>query len=159
MQGKDPDREARAHQQATLERLAYVLDSAIPLPGGLRIGVDGLIGLIPGFGDLAGTLLASYIVAQAHRLGAPRTVLLHMAANIALETVVGAIPVVGDLFDFAWKANRRNVALLERHMAHPQATRQRSTLLMTALVVGLLALALGVVWMTVALLRWLFGGA
>jgi len=143
-------------RRAALHRLAYVLDSAIPLPGGYRIGLDGIIGLIPGLGDLFGTALSSYIVAQAHRLGVPRAVLLRMAGNIALETLVGAVPVLGDLFDFAWKANRRNVALLERHVAQPQRSRRRSNLIVAGLIMLLLALAGGVAFVLVALLRWLW---
>lgn len=105
-----------------LRRLAHLLDAAIPLPGGLRVGVDGLVGLIPGVGDLAGAVLSAYIIAQARRLGAPPAVLLRMAANVALETFIGTVPVIGDLFDFAWKANRRNVALLERHLGQRDTT-------------------------------------
>lgn len=104
-----------------LRNLSHVLDELIPLPGGYRIGLDGLIGLIPGVGDAVGAALSSYIIAQAARLGVPTSVLLRMIGNVALETVVGAIPFLGDLFDFGWKANRRNVALLERHFG--QSTR------------------------------------
>jgi len=143
-------------EHAALRRLAHVLDSAIPLPGGMRIGLDGLIGLVPGVGDVVGTALSSYIVGQAYRLGASRMVLLHMAANILLETILGVVPVLGDLFDFAWKANRRNVALLERHLAAPRETGQRSALLVGALIAGVIAVALAVVYLTVALLRWIW---
>ena len=82
-----------------------------------RVGLDGLVGLIPGVGDAAGALLSTYILYEAMRLGAPRRVLLRMAANIALESVVGALPVVGDLFDVAWQANTKNVALLQAALA------------------------------------------
>lgn len=141
-----------------LHRLADILDTAIPLPGGLRIGLDGLIGLIPGAGDLIGTLLSSYIVAKAYKLGAPYMVLLHMAGNIALETVVGVVPVVGDLFDFAWKANRRNVDLLERHLASPRETRKHSTLFVVGVTAALLALAIAVLYVSIALVRWIWEG-
>lgn len=110
-----------ARQRESLQRLARLLDSAIRLPGGFRIGLDGLLGLLPGVGDLAGALLSAYIVAQAYRLGAPRSMLMKMVANVALETGVGVIPVAGDLFDFAWKANRRNLELLERYLDDRQA--------------------------------------
>jgi hypothetical protein len=140
-------------EQAHLRRLAHFLDSAIPLPGGLRIGLDGLIGVVPGVGDLVGSALSSYIIAQAYRLGASRSVILRMTANVALETVLGVIPVLGDLFDFAWKANRRNVALLERHLTEPQRTRRRSTGVVAALVLGLTAFAVLVIVAMVALVR------
>lgn len=139
-----------------LRRLAYVLDTAIPLPGGYRIGADGLIGLIPGFGDLAGTLISSYIITQAHRLGAPTSVLMRMASNILLETVVGVVPVVGDLFDFAWKANRRNVDLLEQHLASPGQTRRHSRLVVVAIIAGLIAAAAAVGWIFIALVHWVW---
>jgi hypothetical protein len=95
-----------------------VLDAQWSIPGTrYRVGLDGLVGLIPGVGDAAGALLSTYILYEALQLGAPRRVLLRMAANIGLETVVGALPVVGDLFDVAWKANTKNVALLEAALA------------------------------------------
>jgi hypothetical protein len=132
------------------------MDTAIPLPGGYRIGADGLIGLIPGFGDVAGALISSYILTQAHRLGAPPAVLTRMGLNILLEAVVGAVPVVGDLIDFAWKANRRNVVLLERHLADPRRTRQRSAWAVTAVIAGvLLAAALGG-WIVIAFVHWVW---
>ena len=78
-----------------LERLAWILDSAIRVPGtNYRIGIDGLIGLLPGFGDLVGALLSSYIIAGAAQLGVPSVVLIRMALNIAIESIVGVVPVL-----------------------------------------------------------------
>ena len=103
-----------------LERLAWLLDSAIVVPGTrFRVGLDALIGLIPGLGDLIGTALSAYIVAAAARRGLPRSVLLRMAFNVGLEAVVGVVPILGDLFDAAWKANQRNMALLRQYAAVP----------------------------------------
>ncbi len=99
-----------------LHSFSRLLDSAIPLPGGYRIGIDGLIGLIPGFGDIAGGLASSYIIIEAARLGASTTTLFHMVFNVLLEALVGLIPILGDLFDFAWKANEKNMALLEKQL-------------------------------------------
>ncbi|TGD97004.1 DUF4112 domain-containing protein [Methylobacterium nonmethylotrophicum] len=101
---------------ARLDLLAHVLDSAILLPGNRRIGLDAIVGLIPVIGDAITTAISSYIVWEARRLGAPRWLLARMAANVAIDGVVGAVPLVGDLFDAAFKANRRNVALLRRHL-------------------------------------------
>ncbi|HYC49200.1 MAG TPA: DUF4112 domain-containing protein [Burkholderiales bacterium] len=110
-----------------LAALAWLLDSSIPLAGGrYRIGLDAIIGLIPGFGDLIGVLVSSYIVREAARLGAPRSVLTHMVLNVAIEGVVGLIPFAGDVFDAAWKANQRNVALLEAHLDQPVGTARAS---------------------------------
>ena len=110
-----PQHEARLQR---LRLLSRVLDAQWSIPGTrYRVGLDGLVGLIPGVGDAAGALLSTYILYEAMRLGAPRRVLLRMAANIGLETVVGALPVVGDLFDVVWKANTKNVALLQAALA------------------------------------------
>lgn len=104
-----------------VRQLARLLDSSIRLPGGYRIGLDGLIGLIPGIGDAAAASISAYIVIQAARMGAPTTMLIRMMGNILLELLVGIVPVLGDLFDFAWKANNRNVALLERNLHRLEA--------------------------------------
>lgn len=122
-----------------LKALAWLLDSSIRLPGGFRIGVDALIGLVPLVGDAAGVLLSGYIINRAARLGVPRSVLAHMVLNVAIEGIVGLVPLAGDVFDAAWKANQRNVALLERHRQAPAATERGSR----RLVAGLLLLVLG----------------
>ena len=100
-----------------LEQLARAMDSMFALPGtSFRIGLDGIIGLIPGIGDTAGAAIALYLVYAAHRLGAPKSLIARMLWNVGIDTVIGAVPVAGDLFDFAWKANRRNMDLLRRHL-------------------------------------------
>lgn len=99
-----------------LERLAWWTDEAIRLPGGYRIGLDGIIGLIPGVGDVAGGLVSSYIVLEARHAGVPRRKLFKMVWNILLELVIGSIPIIGDLFDFMFKANKRNVELLHKSL-------------------------------------------
>ena len=110
-----PQDEARLRRVRLLSRL---LDEQFRLPGTTyRIGLDGLLGLIPGVGDAASALLSTYILYEAIRLGAPSTVLLRMIANIGIDTVGGAIPVVGDIFDMAWKANKKNAALLHAYLA------------------------------------------
>ncbi len=99
-----------------LERIARLLDSEFRLPGTrFRFGLDGLIGLVPGIGDAAGFAISSYIVLEAWRLGAPAPILMRMIANLVVDGAVGSIPVAGDLFDLAWKANKRNLNLLLRH--------------------------------------------
>jgi hypothetical protein len=108
------DRLARV---ARLRSLAILLDTAIRLPGGIRIGADSVIGLAPGVGDALTTLMAAYIVYEAHRLGVPRHKLARMAANVAIDGVLGAVPILGDIFDVAFKANIRNIAIIEDHLA------------------------------------------
>ena len=101
-----------------LERLSWLLDSAIRLPGGFRVGVDGIIGLVPGIGDLVGAGLSSYIILEAARMKLPTGVLIRMGLNVLLELGIGIIPLFGDLFDFAFKANRRNVSLMRDYLRH-----------------------------------------
>jgi len=125
---------------AQVRRLAQVLDTSIPLPGGYRIGWDAVLGLIPGLGDGAGAVLSAYIVLQAVRLGASREVLVRMVGNVALEALLGAVPFLGDFFDAAFKANVRNVRLLEGHLANPGTARRASRAWVIGVVVALLAL-------------------
>jgi Domain of unknown function (DUF4112) len=99
-----------------LDNLSEILDSAFAIPGTrFRIGLDGILGLIPGIGDATGAALSIYLIFEAARLGLPLSTLLRMVGNIAIETVIGAIPIVGDIFDIAWKANMRNMALVRTH--------------------------------------------
>jgi hypothetical protein len=110
-----PQDEARLKRIRLLSRL---LDEQFRIPGTTyRVGLDGLLGLIPGVGDAAGALLSTYILYEAIRLGAPSTVLLRMIANIGIDAVGGVIPVVGDIFDMAWKTNKKNAALLHAYVA------------------------------------------
>lgn len=100
-----------------LDRLAHLLDEQFAVPGTRwRVGLDSLIGLIPGIGDAVTTGFALYLFAQARRLGLPRHVQVRMLANIGLDALVGSVPIAGDLFDVAFKANRRNLDLLRRHL-------------------------------------------
>ncbi|MFN7140184.1 MAG: DUF4112 domain-containing protein [Limisphaerales bacterium] len=95
--------------------LSHLLDQSIVLPGGYRIGLDPLIGLVPGIGDVVAAGLATYIVYEAARMGIRKRVLLRMSGNVLIETVVGTIPILGDIFDATWKANVRNAQLIEQH--------------------------------------------
>lgn len=136
-----------------LRRLAHLLDNAIPLPGGYRVGFDGAIGLIPGIGDLAGAALSSYVIAEAHRIGVPTVVLLRMLLNVLVETAVGAVPVAGDLFDFVWKANLRNVVLLEGHLGKPREVRRQSRWILAGVIVGVVAVSAGALLLFVWILK------
>ncbi len=109
-----------------LESLSHLLDDCFALPGTrIRFGIDGLIGLVPFAGDVLAGLLSSFIVVAAWFRGAPPILLARMLANLALDVGIGMIPVFGDAFDIAWKANRRNYALLSRHIAEPGRHRWR----------------------------------
>ena len=143
--------------QRQLEQLAWLTDSAIPIPGlNARIGIDPLIGLIPGFGDTIGAVISSYIIAQAARLGAPRSILIKMAFNVVTDTIIGAIPGVGDLFDFGWKANQRNVRLLAHYVEHPRkvaASSRLFVLLLVLLLIGFIVFV-GVAVVLLARVMW-----
>ncbi len=137
-----------------LERLVRLLDEAFPVPGtGWRIGLDGIVGLLfPGGGDVLGALVAATVVALAVRQGLPALVVARMVANIAIDLVVGAVPLVGDLFDVAWKANVRNLRLLRAHAGRRRAD-WRDWLWLAALLGALGLAAAGVVALVVVGLR------
>jgi hypothetical protein len=131
-----------------LDLLSRLLDTAFPIPGTRwRIGVDGLLGLLPGIGDSLGAVLSTYIIFEAARLGCPKRTLLRMFGNVAVETAVGAIPIIGDLFDIAWKANVKNIALLRAHkdILGQEERSPRRILSLVLIVLGLLIFGLGAV--------------
>jgi len=100
-----------------LDALATVMDSLVTIPGTkVRIGVDALLGLVPVIGDIASQAISGYLIWEARRLGASKLVIGRMIANSAVDTVVGAVPFLGDAFDVAFRANKRNVALLRTHL-------------------------------------------
>jgi hypothetical protein len=102
-----------AERIARLEALASILDTAILIPGtNIRFGADAIIGLVPGLGDLVTTALSLYIVREARALGAPRHLVLRMLGNVAVDGIVGVVPLAGDVLDVMWRANRRNMDLL-----------------------------------------------
>ena len=126
----------------TARFVARLLDSAVGIPGTkMRVGLDPLLGLVPGLGDVAGAALSGYIVLLAARRGASPSVVARMLGNVAIDTAVGSVPVLGDLFDAGWKSNVRNVALLERHMSVPADVRRSSRLAVAAAFIGLVVLA------------------
>lgn len=136
-------RDTRAEQAAIhtrISRLSRLMDTAIPLPGGYRIGWDGIIGLIPGVGDIAGMLVSLYIVAGARRTGASGATLIRMLLNVAIEVLIGSLPIVGDLFDLAFKANTRNMQILNRQLDEPAVVSRQSQ--KHVWIVGLLAIGL-----------------
>jgi hypothetical protein len=142
-----------AERTRRLRALAWLMDNAIPLPGGFRIGLDPIIGLVPGLGDAIGALISAYIINEARGMGAPRSVLLRMMSNVMIDTILGAIPFAGDVFDAAYKANSRNIALLARYQLDPVGSRRGSRwfvagffLLLTAMVLLLIAIPVLVVY-------------
>jgi hypothetical protein len=110
---RDPRKQAEVEE--SLETLSHWLDDLVRIPGvGWRFGLDSLVGLVPGVGDTATTLVSFYILASAVRYRVPKVTILRMALNIAIDYLVGIIPFLGDLFDFAWKSNKMNIDLLKQ---------------------------------------------
>ena len=109
---------SRTESVARLEQLSTLLDSAFKVPGtNVRLGLDSLIGLVPGIGDLVSTAVSSYIIWEARRLGLPRWKIARMIGNVALDTTIGAVPLFGDVADVFFKANRRNMRIIREHLA------------------------------------------
>src|SRR5262245_1386277 len=132
----------------SLDRLSWLMDDLIRIPGlGWRFGLDALVGLIPGFGDTATSLVSFYILVSAVRYRVPKITIMRMALNIALDYVLGSVPFVGDLFDAWWKSNQMNVALLkERARVEGEAAREgrfSDWVFVGAIIFGLIALAFG----------------
>jgi hypothetical protein len=137
-----------------LRLLAKVLDSAVAIPGTkFRVGLDPIIGLIPWVGDAVGAVIGTYILVTAAKLGVPKTVLMRMLLNIGADAAVGAVPFAGDVLDAAWRANSKNIALLERAVAEPKATRRASTLTLIGLGVVVVAMVGGGIALSVWLVR------
>ncbi len=140
-----PPPEPPPEAQRRLKRLrvmAWLLDRSIPIGGGWRIGLDPLLGLLPGAGDALGALFSVSILYDAASLGLPWRVLVRMAGNILIEAVVGLLPVFGDLFDFVWQANMRNLRLVEKfyHPRQPPRALRKIGLALGVFVVLLLGL-------------------
>lgn len=119
----EPRRGWRDHTDtADIEKLAEWLDTKFVIPGtNWRFGLDSIIGLVPGVGDLTTTLLGAYIIVRARELGAPLHLQAAMVGNLTLDTLVGSVPLVGDIFDFAFRSNAKNVRLLRRHLEKRRA--------------------------------------
>ena len=162
--GQVPDDGSENKGRRGLEHLrvvAQLFDRAFAVPGTrFRFGIDALFGLIPGLGDIAGGLVAVYALRVARNLRAPPEIQLHMLTNIALDALIGMIPVLGDLFDFAFKAQTRNLALLDRWMATPDRAARRSrrglVLIPIAIVVVFATLTVLGIWMLAILFHWLW---
>ena len=137
-----------------LRHMARLLDSAYEVPGtSYRIGLDPIVGLVPAIGDLISPLFTIALLWQSHDLNLPRVVQLRMLFNVAIDTLVGMVPVAGDLFDFVWKANDMNMALLERHAFEERRAPAGDWIF----VIGLTLLLLIIATLPFLLLTWLVG--
>jgi len=155
------DRAAGSRQlvnQQLLKILAAWMDNVFVVPGtSLRFGLDPIIGLIPIVGDLATTIISLYIIGAAAQMQVPKSTLARMGLNIIIDSVVGAIPFVGNIFDFAWKANALNVQLLERHANATPNERQKHSVWDWLFVAGMILLVVAVVVGSLTSTAWMIG--
>jgi hypothetical protein len=129
-----------------LGRVTHALDELVAVPGTpIRVGLDPVIGLIPVVGDAVAAIMGVWVIGEAARFGIPRLVLGRMAVNLVVDLAIGAIPLLGDIFDFAFRSNSANLELFRRHALDPDASTHREQ----AFFVGLLLLLVGVVWLVV----------
>jgi len=154
---------SRADVERSLDQLSNWMDGLFRIPGtGWRFGLDAVVGLVPGVGDVATTAVSFYILAAGVRYRVPKVTLMRMAANVAVDYLAGSVPFAGDLFDAAWKSNQKNVALVRERATVPAEEarhgRLSDWLFLGALFVGLLALLAGAVAFNLWLLMQLFGG-
>ena len=154
---REPDKRQPGNVDQSLERLGWIMDDLFRIPVlGWRVGLDALVGLIPGFGDTTTSLVSLYILASAVRYRVPKITLLRMGLNIAIDYAVGSLPVVGDLFDAWWKSNQMNVALLKRRaqVSADEAKKGRASdwIFVGIIIVGLVVLAVGSAALSVYLL-------
>lgn len=140
-----------------LRQLSHLLDNAIAIPGtDLRFGLDPILGVLPGGGDVLTGAMSVYIVFEGARMGLPAPTLGRMGVNILIDTLTGLVPVLGDLFDVGWKANSQNVALLEKHIANPVPSRAADKVFAVVVIVALLALVLGMATLSVWVVAQIF---
>ena len=146
----------RARELALLRRLTQLLDSEFKIPGTqIRIGLDSIVGLIPGLGDAIGTTFSAYLIHLAARQGAPKALLARMVVNVGVDAMVGVVPVVGDLFDVAWRANVRNLRLLDAHLSQPHSSAKHNQQFLIAAFCGLMVVLGITVYVGFSVLHWL----
>ena len=156
-------RHSKAEIEQSLDQLSRYMDGLFRIPGtGWRFGLDALVGLIPGIGDTATTAVSFYVLAAGVRYRVPKITLLRMGLNVALDYIFGSVPIVGDLFDAAWKSNQRNVELIRERAtvaSSEEARRGRLSdwLFLAVIIIVLLAMLVGSVWVAWWLLSSLAG--
>ena len=153
--------QTKAEVERSLEQLSYWLDGMFRVPGtSWRFGLDVLVGLVPGIGDFAATSVSFYILAAGVRYRVPKATLLRMGVNLAIDYILGSIPLVGDLFDAYWKANQRNVELLKRRASvspeEARSGRMSDWLFVGGVILVLLTILAGSIALTLYLLSLIF---
>jgi len=146
----------RLFADENLDLLAHVLDDCFRIPGtSIHFGLDGIIGLVPFVGDVLAGLASCILVIAAWFRGVPYVTLARMVVNLALDVLIGAVPILGDAFDIAWKANRRNYNLLTRHLRQPHQHTWKDYVFLLCIALVLLAVFAIPVLMIVWLMMWL----
>lgn len=130
------------HKVTHLRKVSTMLDSQFQGPFGFRFGWDPILGLIPGVGDLVTTGFSFYILVQAALLNCGPMILLRMGLNVLFENLIGVIPLVGQVFDFFWKSNNKNIEILESYLVAPRATTWYSRILVICVFIFLIALVI-----------------
>lgn len=126
-----------------LKLLSERLDNSIKIPGtNQKIGIDAIVGIIPILGDFIGVIFSTYILYSGIKMGVSSKIVKKMAANIAIEFIIGSIPIIGDIFDALWKANKRNVELIEEATLENQENYRLNYLIMASLIIIILCLIL-----------------
>lgn len=152
-----PNLSTQAKKLSRLRRLSQILDNAIPIPGTKqRIGIDPIIGMLPGGGDLVTGALGAYIILESARMGIDREIIGKMVGNIVLDAIAGTVPIVGDFFDMGWKANVKNIALLEKHIEINPEDNKTDWLFLIGLTILLAAIVIGFAALTFFVIRWLW---
>lgn len=155
----EPD-EKLPRDLVALRRFAYLMDEAFTIKGvPFKIGLDALLGLIPGVGDVIGGVMSTWIVVGGLRHRVPARIILRMLLNIAIDLLGGAVPVAGDVFDFLYEENVKNMRLLEKHRDRRRPPRSWASIALVAalIVMFVCAMAIGVVVALVSLIFWLIG--
>jgi hypothetical protein len=160
---RTPDRSSRLNSAArlfsnqNLDHLSHLLDDCFRIPGtGIRFGLDGIIGLVPAIGDILAGLASCILIFAAWVRGVPYITLTRMVVNLGLDVVIGAIPFLGDAFDIAWKANRRNYALIVRHLERPRRQTWKDWFFLATIAAALAAIFLVPLLALAWVLDWLF---
>jgi len=148
--------DSRIRKLSQLKALSHTLDNKFEGPLGFRFGLDGLLGLIPGIGDLITASLSLYIISQAAALGVGSATLIRMALNVAVENIMDMVPVFGNLFDFYWKSNSKNIILIEKHLAQPAKENIKSRIVLGLIIFILICLIAASAYTTFIIFKAIF---
>lgn len=149
-----PSDDSRLAKLEKIRRLSYLWDRAFGIPGtNFRVGIEAIVGLLPIGGDIIGIIMSGYILLQVIQFNLPKTLLARMLFNVLLDAVVGSVPFLGDFFDTTWKANTKNVRLLEAHLSNPEESRKNDNKFFSLLFAGLFLLTVILIALLIIFVR------